>query len=129
MKKKKKSSIYLKDFTDLDFFFLSFVSFFFFIFFDKCLFTLKFFLARKHLNTMILANFENLNFISKIFQETHDFLVLMDPVITCIYLGTTDRHFRGQGNVRHPISKLLKYDFAQRLNTFRNPSLRIFAAG
>ena len=73
---------------------------------------------------MILTNFEDLNFISNIFQETHDFLVLTDPVITCICLRTTNRHFRDQGNVRHPTSKLLKCDLVQTLNTFRDPSLR-----
>ena len=88
-----------------------------------------FLLARGHLNTMILTNFENLNSISNIFQETHDFLVLTDPVIICIYLRTTNRHFRDQGNVRHPNSKLLKHDLVQTLNTFQNPSLRIFAVG
>ena len=31
--------------------------------------------------------------------------------------------------VRHTTSKLLKYDLVQTLNTFRNPSLRTFAAG
>ena len=44
----------------------------------------------------ILANFENLNSISNIFQETQDFSVLVDPVIICVYLRTTDRHFRDQ---------------------------------
>ena len=77
---------------------------------------------------MILTNLENLNSISNIFQETHDFLVLADPVIVGIYLRTTDRHFCDQGNVRHPTLKLLKCDLVQTLNTFRNPSLRIFAA-
>ena len=86
-------------------------------------------LVRRHLNTMILTNFEKLNSISNIFQETHDFLVLTDSVIIFIYLRTTDRHFRDQGNVRHPTSKLLTCDLLQTLNTFRNPSLRIFAAG
>ena len=38
-------------------------------------------LARRDLNTMILTNFENLNSISNIFQETHDFLVLTDPTV------------------------------------------------
>ena len=32
------------------------------------------FLARRHLNKMFLTNFENLNSISNISQETHDFL-------------------------------------------------------
>ena len=43
-------------------------------------------LARRHLNTLILTIFENLNSISNIFRDTHDFLVLTDPVIICIYL-------------------------------------------
>ena len=75
-----------------------------------------------------MTNFENSNFISSIFQETHDFLVLTDPVNICIDLRTIKRHFRDQGNVRHPTSKLLKCDLIQTLNTFRNP-FRIFSAG
>ena len=86
-------------------------------------------LARRHLNTILLTNFENLNSISKICQGTHDFLVLTNPVIIYTYLRTTDRHFPDQGKVRHPTSKLLKCDLVQSLNTFRNPSLRILAAG
>ena len=86
-------------------------------------------LARRYLNTLLLTNFENLNFILNIFQETHDFLVLTDPVIICIYLRTTDRYFRDQGKFHHPTSKLLKCNLFQILNTFWNPSLRIFAAG
>ena len=86
-------------------------------------------LAQRHLNTMLLANFENLSSISNIFQKTHDILVLADPLIICIYLRTTDRHFRDQGNVCHPTSQFLKCDLVQTLNTFRSPSLRIFAAG
>ena len=39
------------------------------------------------------TNFENLNSISKIFQKTHKFLPLTDPLIIFIYLRTTDRHF------------------------------------
>ena len=85
-------------------------------------------LAWRHLNTMILTNLENLNSISNIFQETHDFLVLAEPVIICIYLRTTDRHFRDQVYVRHPTSKLLKCDLVQTLNIFWNPGFRIFDA-
>ena len=77
-------------------------------------------LAQIHLNTMLLANFDNLNFTTNIFQETHYFLVLNDPVIICIYLRTTDRHFRDQGHVRHSTSKLPKCDLVQTLITFRN---------
>ena len=58
-----------------------------FLFFDKCLFTLSItqsvyseqptaFLARKHLSTMLLTNFDSLNSTLNIFQETQDFLVL-----------------------------------------------------
>ena len=86
-------------------------------------------LARRHLNTMLLSNIQNLNSISNILQKTHNFLVLTDPVFICIYLRTTNRHFRDQGNDLHPTSKLLKCDLVQILNTFRNPSLWIFAAG
>ena len=86
-------------------------------------------LARRHLNTILLTDFENLNSISNIFQTTDDFLVLTDPVIICICLRTTNRYFRDQGNVGHPTSKLLKRDFVKTLNTFRNPSLWIYAAG
>ena len=85
-------------------------------------------LARRHLNTLILTNFENLNFISNCFQETYDFLVLADPVNICIYSRTTNRHFRDQESVLHPTSKLLKCDLVQTLNAYRNLSLRIFAA-
>ena len=84
-------------------------------------------LARRLLITMLLTNFENLNSISNIFQETHD-LVLTDPVIIYIYLRTTERHFLDQENVRHATSKLLKYDLVQTLNTFLNRSLQVFAA-
>ena len=73
-------------------------------------------LPRRHLNTMLLTNFENLNSMWNIFQETHDFLVLTDPLI----IRTNDCHFRDQGNVRHPTSKLLKCDLVQTLTTFWN---------
>ena len=86
-------------------------------------------LAWIHLNKMILNNFENLNYISNIFQETHNLLVLTNPVIFYICSRTTDRHFRDQGDVCHPTSKLRKCDLVQTLNTFRKHSLRIFAVG
>ena len=47
--------------------------------------------------------FQNLNFISSIFQEKHDFLVLTDPVIICIYLRTTGRYVDQQ--IRPPTLK------------------------
>ena len=73
--------------------------------------------------------FKNLNFILNIFQKSHAFLDLTDLLIICIYLRTTERHFCDQGNVRHLLSKLPKCNLVQTLNTFWNPSLRIFAAG
>ena len=82
---------------------------------------IAFFSAWKHVTTMFLINFENLSSISNIFQELHEFSALTDPAIICVYFRTTNRHFRDQGNVPHPTSKLLKCDL--------NPSLRIFAAG
>ena len=51
-----------------------------------------------------------------------------DPLTICIHLRTTDRNFHDQGNFRHVLSKLLKCDLAQTLNTIWNPSLRMFAA-
>ena len=78
-------------------------------------------LARGHLNTIILTNFENSISISNIFQATHDFFVFTDQVIICIYFRTTDR--------LHPVSKLRKCNLVQTLNAFLNPLLRIFAAG
>ena len=66
--------------------------------------------ARRHLKKIILTNFENLNSTSNVLQETLDFLVLTDPVIIYIYLGTTDEHFRDQRYVHHPTSKLPKCD-------------------
>ena len=75
-------------------------------------------LARKHLGRMILNNFENLNSIWNVFQETHELLILTDPVIICIYLRTTVRLFRDQGNARHLSSKILRCDLVQMLNTF-----------
>ena len=115
---KKDSSIYDKDFTDLDFFFIFFLFFFHFLWqipvylvsYANCLLYSEqatVLLSRRYLNITILTNFEILNSISNILLETHDFLVLKDPIIICIYLRTTDRHFRDQGNVRHPTSKLL----------------------
>ena len=79
-----------------------------------------------YLKTMLLANFENLNSVSDIFHETHDYLVSTDSIIICIYIKTNSRHFSDQEKV---ISKLLKCYLDQTLNNFWNPSLQIFAAG
>ena len=55
----------------------------------------------RHLNTILLTNLKNSNSISSIFQEIYNLLVLTDPVLVCIYLRTTDRHFRDQGSIHH----------------------------
>ena len=86
----KNSSIYLKDFTDLDFFsqmFLFFILFYLVVYVKLMLYSEQpiVLLARRHLNIMLLNNFENLVSISNILQETHDFLVFTDPTVTCIY--------------------------------------------
>ena len=41
--------------------------------------------ARRQLNTKILTNFENLDSVLNIFQETQYILVLKGPGIICIY--------------------------------------------
>ena len=79
-----------------------------------------FVLARRYLNTMILTNFENLNSISNIFQETHDFFVLADPVIICIYLGITERHFCDHGNVRY-LTSVTKMRFGPKIKYLSEP--------
>ena len=130
---KQNSSIHFNDLTDLDFFYKHIV----FILFENSLFTLMVtqsvkptvLLARRHPNTMLLTNFENINSISNIFQETQDFLGFKDPQISCIYLKTTNRHFRDQGNVHHPTLKLLKSDLVQTLNNFRTNLCGFFLPG
>ena len=78
---------------------------------------------------MILTHFENLNYISNIFQEIHNFFSFDSPS-NDLYLFKNHRQtFSWPGNVRHPTSKLLKYDLVETLNTFRKPYLQIFAAG
>ena len=123
--------MYLKDFTELDFFSLSSTNVGLPCQLHKATLYSEqptILLARRHLKTLTSTNFENLNSISNIFQETHDFLVLAEPAIICIYLRTTDRHFRDQVYARHPTSKLLICDLVQTLNIFWNPGFRIFAA-
>ena len=127
----RNSFIFFKDFTDLDFFYTDFFSF---SFTNACLpcRLRKTYTVRWAANRFVgpeTHNFENVNSISNIFQGTHDFLVLADPLIICIYLRTTDRHFRDQGNARHLTSKLRKWDLLQTLNTSQKPSLWIVAAG
>ena len=84
-------------------------------------------LARRHLSIMLLTNFGNLNFISVISQETHN--LSFDRPTNYLFLFTTERHFRYQGNVLHPTSKWVKCDLVWTLNTFRNPFLRVFLSG
>ena len=73
-------SICFKNFTDFDFFYTDF--FFIFFYAKRMLYSEQpTVLAWRHLNTMLLTNFENLNSTSNIFQETHDFLVLTEILI------------------------------------------------
>ena len=78
----------------------------------------------------LLTYFENLNSISNIFRETHYFLVLKDPLIICIYLFKNRRRtFWWPGERPSSHLKVTKMCFGRNINTFQNPSLRIFAAG
>ena len=81
--------IYLKDFTDF------FYTDIFFVFFDHQnitqmpVYNVGYVKGMRYCEqpTVLLARtYLNLNSISNIFQETHGFLVLKDPVIICIYL-------------------------------------------
>ena len=122
--RKKKSSIYFKDFTDLDFFYTD-IFFDFFLYAKRVLYSMQptTSLARRHLNTMLLTNFEHFGHFPRNTQA------LTDPLIICVYLRTTNRNFHDQKNFRHPTLKLLIWDLVQTLNIFQNPSLRIFVAG
>ena len=66
---KKNSSIYFKGFSDLDLFY---TFFFIFSYAKRMLYSEQptVSLAWRNLNTMLLTNFENLNSISNIFEET-----------------------------------------------------------
>ena len=100
-----------KKFIHLSQYIYIYIYLFFVIFFDKCLFTLSVsdcllyseqttgLLAWRHLNTMT------------------------DPVIICIYLRITERHFRDQGNVHYSTKSNLV-----QTSTFWNTSLQIFTA-
>ena len=75
-----------------------------------------FLMARRHLNSVILTNFENLSFVKFHFKHfPRNFLVLTDPLITCIYLRPTSRRFRDQENVHYSTSNLICSNL---LNTF-----------
>ena len=123
---KENSSIYFRDLTDLDIFYTDIVFHFlwqmpvYLVGYAKCM-------LYSEQSTVLLTHFENLDFISNIFQETR-FLSLDGPT-NYLYLFKKHQHFRDQGNVRHPTSKLLKCDLVQTFNTFWNYSLRTFAAG
>ena len=94
----KKSSTYFKNFTDLDF---SYTGNFLWqmpvclvdhaesILYSEQSTAL---LAWKNLNTMLLNNFVNLNSISNIFQETHDFLVLVTGNFLVFYFHLFKNH-------------------------------------
>ena len=108
--------------------FLLIIFLFYFFFFDKYVFTLS-------VTQTVFVGSETTKpndfdqFWKFKFHFEHNFLLSRDPVIIRVYLRTTDIHFHDQGNVREPTSELLKCDLVQTLNTFRNTSMRIFAAG
>ena len=78
-----------------------------FIFFYKCLFQ---------------KNSENLNSISNIFQETHDFLVLTDPVIICICLSKNHRQtFSWPGERPSPHLKVINLWFGVNIKYLSEP--------
>ena len=99
---KKNSSVCLKDFTDLDFFFTFCLSCFFsFSLKNACLLSrLRRIYAvlwvadrfvgwetpQNNVFDLIQEMFENLNSISNIFQKTHDFVVFTNSVINFTYL-------------------------------------------
>ena len=106
---KKTSYIYFKGFTDLDFFYAD-ISFSIFSYARRMLYSEHptFLLARRHLNSVILTNFENLSFVKFHFKHfPRNFLVLTDPLIICIYLRPTNRRFRDQENVHYSTSNLI----------------------
>ena len=84
----------------------------------------------------LMKFFTSLNSISNVFQEPHDFLIFtVDLYISSrsrqskLPCKNTDGCFPDQGN-SHSLtnsSKLLKWDLVYLLNTFGDPSLRIFA--
>ena len=85
--------------------------------------------------TVLLARtYLNLNSISNIFQETHGFLVLKDPVIICIYLRKSQllwhqkQTFLWLGERPSSHLKVTKMYLVQKLNIFLKHSLRIFGA-
>ena len=113
------------DFTDLDFFF------FFHIlknFLDKYLFTLSvtqsvFWAANRFIGSgtpehNAFDQFWKSKFHFEHFPRTTCFLSFDEPSNYCIYLGTTDKHFRDQGNVLHPTSNLITCDLPKHLIPF-----------
>ena len=79
-------------------------------------------LAQRHPNTMILNNSENLNSILNIFQETHDFLVLTDPVIICICSSKNHRQtFSWPGERPSPHLKVINLWFGLNIKNLSEP--------
>ena len=130
----KTSATYLKDFTDLDFFFLFFL-FFIFIYLFTYLFIYLFIFHFFHFLWQMLFNFPVTQSVcctlsSQPFRCLRDTLFLrFDGLSDHLYLFKNHRRTFLWPGVRDLTSKLLKCDLIQTLNTFRNPSLRSFVAG
>ena len=82
---------------------------------------------------MLLTDFENLNSISNISQEFLSFLsfndllnnirfilVFTDPLIICIYIRNTEKHFCDQGAVRQSV-KIIKMWFGTNIKYLSEP--------
>ena len=133
------SSIYLKYFTDLDFFFSNFFSCFF-IFFDKCLFTLS-------VTQSVCCNLSSQPFCCletpkhNTFDQFWKFkshfehfprntrLLSFEGPSNYLYLFKNYRQTFSWPGERPSSLKLLKCDLIQTLNTFWDLYLRIITAG
>ena len=139
----EKKSSYISRILQISIFFFSFCLLIFFIFFDKCLFVLWVLQSlcctlSSHFVFLVVRfvgsetpkhnpfdQFRKIKFHFVHFPRNMRFLSFDRPSNN-LYLRTTNRHFREQENVRHPISKLLKCDLVQTLSTFLEPFIANF---
>ena len=125
--RKKNSSINLKYFTDLHFFYTD-VFFFSFSLTNVCLpcglrKVANRFAGSKTPKHNAFHKFWKFKSHFEYFSRNTWFLSLDDPVIICIYLTTTDRHCLDQKNIRHDNLKVTKRWFRPNFSEY------LFAAG
>ena len=123
--REKNSSIYFKKFIDLDFFY---TDIFFHFLLRKAYAVLS--AANRFVgsDTMLLTNFENLNSISNIFQETR-FLSFDNPT-NYLHLFTNHRQtFPWLGERPSSHLKATKMRFAPNIKYLSEPFLRLFVTG